>query len=194
MSSADKHSVVTDALQTLGTIIDEHQNRDAIHLAVEPAVAGCLLRPGEHVGLVNGQAVPFGKMLGIVDPFLTKAIESGERFWLVVYPRRITSLRHVWEHPDFPASRETATVPSSKEASEKWLREFVSRSDCPNYETVIAAAVNHEGSDSWDKDFLLFRGRDAHGDIPPEFWTHVEIVTGRTIPPGIRAAHFSCSC
>ena len=33
------HTVATDALATLGTIIDETAGRDAIHLAVEPAVA-----------------------------------------------------------------------------------------------------------------------------------------------------------
>ena len=37
---SDKRSVATDALETLGTIIDDTQKRDAIHLAVEPVVAG----------------------------------------------------------------------------------------------------------------------------------------------------------
>lgn len=37
---SDKRSVATDALETLGTIIDDKQKRDAIHLAVEPVVAG----------------------------------------------------------------------------------------------------------------------------------------------------------
>lgn len=31
----DKRSVFTDALETLGTIIDDTQKRDAIHLAFE---------------------------------------------------------------------------------------------------------------------------------------------------------------
>ncbi len=103
-TSADKRSVHTDALETLGTIIDEGEARDAIHLAVEPVVAACDLRPGEHVGLdERGMAAPWvEKKLGIVDPFLTRMVRQGERFWFVVYPRQIKSLRHVWTHPDFP--------------------------------------------------------------------------------------------
>ena len=38
--NADRRSPHTDALDTLGSVITEHEKRDAIHLAVEPAVAG----------------------------------------------------------------------------------------------------------------------------------------------------------
>src|SRR6266478_2836013 len=89
---ADKRTVTTDALETLGTIITEKEKRDAIHLAVEPAVAAHTLRPGEHVGFMTGDgqdgtAGICDKPLGIVDPFLKEAVKRGEHFWLVVYPR-----------------------------------------------------------------------------------------------------------
>jgi hypothetical protein len=191
--SADNRSTHTDALASLGTIINEGEKRDAIHLAVEPVIAGQRLAPGMHVGLKDGRAFGEGvKGVGIVDPFLTTPVRKGERFWLVVYPRQITSLRHVWEHPDFPASGETGDISvsqPSKEASEKWLRDFIATADCPDYETVIAAAVNND-----DSDYLYFSGMDAHGPIPPEFWTHVEVVTGRTIYAAQRAEYFSCAC
>ena len=102
--SVDNRSVHTDALATLGTIIDETAGRDAIHLAVEPVVAGELLQPGQHIRLVSGKAFAGGETFGVVDPFLTRAVEPGERFWFVIYPRQITSLRHVWEHPMFAAA------------------------------------------------------------------------------------------
>lgn len=192
--STDKRTVATDALATLGTIIGEGEKRDAIHLAVEPVVAAEMLYPGQDVGLVNGKAARCPHPLGIVDPFLKMPVQPGERFWLIVYPRQITSLRHVWEHPSFPAEAETVPVApdSPRTASEKWLRDFVARSDCPDYEAVIAAAVDNR--DSWNSEYLHFNDRDAHGEIPPEFWTHVEIVTGRTIPQDKRAEYFSCSC
>lgn len=105
MTNPDNRSVHTDALATLGTVIDETAARDAIHLAVEPAIAGERLSPGEHVRLVQDGpkkvAIASGSGVGIVDPFLPMHVQPGQRFWLVVYPRTITSLRHVWEHPEF---------------------------------------------------------------------------------------------
>src|SRR5690348_4912807 len=99
--SADKRSTHTDALATLGTIIEDG-GRDAIHLAVEPIEAGEQLYPGQHIGIVDGKAsTKAKKKLGIVDPFIDGFVPKGQKFWLIVYPRQITSLRHVWEHPDF---------------------------------------------------------------------------------------------
>ena len=65
------------------------------------------LLPGQHVEIADGVAVGTypGRAYGIVDPFLTKTVLPGEHFWFVIYPRQITSLRHVWEHPAFPAAK-----------------------------------------------------------------------------------------
>ena len=52
--SADKRTVSTDALETLGTIHTRDEKRDAIHLAVIPAMAGSFLPPGTHVALSEG--------------------------------------------------------------------------------------------------------------------------------------------
>lgn len=118
MSNADKRSTHTDALETLGMIHFKPEARDAIHLAVEPIEAGERLRPNDDVGIFNGKAYQAGEReidgkiayvepLGKVDPFLpnNKFIQAGQSFWLVVYPRMITSLRHVWSHPAFPESK-----------------------------------------------------------------------------------------
>lgn len=108
-NNADKRTVTTDALDSLGTIHTREEHRDAIHLAVEPIEAGETLHPSDHIFIKDGKAYrrEFNdqpKAVGIVDPFLSSAVRKGERFWLVVYPRMITSLRHVWEHPDFPVT------------------------------------------------------------------------------------------
>lgn len=101
--SADKRTVATDALETLGMIHFKSEGRDAIHLAVEPVEAGEDLEPGQDIGLeLDGKAYAGQRPVGIVDPFLPRTVRKGERFWLVVYPRMITSLRHVWDHPAFP--------------------------------------------------------------------------------------------
>lgn len=115
MAHADKRTPATDALETLGMIHFKPEKRDAIHLAVDPVIAGCDLKVGESIGIVNGvafrsgaghldekgkfYAVPYH---GIVDPFLPKGPVKGDSFWFVMAPRMVTSLRHVWAHPDFP--------------------------------------------------------------------------------------------
>ncbi|EEE06880.1 MULTISPECIES: hypothetical protein [Burkholderia cepacia complex] len=75
MNNADKRSVHTDALETLGTIIGPSEKRDAIHLAVEPVIAAEYLYPGSHVALTpDGKAYRSPNGVGIVDPFLTRDV------------------------------------------------------------------------------------------------------------------------
>lgn len=114
MSNTDKRTPHTDALDSLGTILNGTEHRDAIHLGVEPVIAGMPLIAGDRIGIKDGKAYRLKsrydrgslKYMGIVDPFLSIPIQVDERFWLVVPPRTITSLRHVWEHPDFPKSQD----------------------------------------------------------------------------------------
>jgi hypothetical protein len=188
---SDTRSVATDALSTLGTVIDATAKRDAIHLAVVPAVAGQRLEAGWHVTVVDGIATTADQddedaPLGIVDPFLKRPVKKGERFWLVIYPRTIQSLRHVWTHPAFPEEPGIAAV-SDKTESERWLREFCSSHNVPCYETVLGLVASND-----DDDYLTVRDADASGEIPCEFWDHAEVVLGRKLTH--RPAFFSCSC
>ena len=95
---------IDDALTTIGTLITNGR-RDAIHCAVEPVIAGERLVAGDHVGITNtaedGQRATrsAGTLIGIVDPFLNVVVNKGQMFWLCVYPRTITNLRHAWSHP-----------------------------------------------------------------------------------------------
>lgn len=182
----------------VGTTLDGPKERDAIHVAVASVVAWETLYPGQHIGIFKdgGTASATADHIGVVDPFLKHRVEPGTWFWLFLYPQTITSLKHNWTHPSFGPEKKVATspenaTPEQRAYSEAWLRDFTQSADCPGYETVIAAAID-EGDRQWDDDFLHFDGKDAHGDIPPEFWDHVEIVTGRKIAK--RARHFSCSC
>lgn len=190
MANADKRSVATDALETLGTIIGDAEKRDAIHLAVEPAIAAHVLRPGDHVGFVPGGAGLCEKPLGIVDPFLSRAVQPGEKFWLVVYPRQITSLRHVWEHPAFPAAPDLETpVLDERAASRKWIEDFAARIPLA-YQTVMDGAADYIQSG----DYLCFGGLLEGEYVPDEFWDHYERVTGQKVPSSDRGSFFTCSC
>lgn len=200
------------ALDSLGEILPSDPGRDAVHLATYAVTAGERLFPGQHIGLTGDTASSTaGRLLGIVDPFLATTVFPGQMFWMVLYPRTITSLRHVWTHPEFSA--ETATITLAAEpaassdlaASEAWLRMFTETHDSPRYDTFMAALKGEwppttEDDDTtflwggWDDESLHFGGVDAHSDIPPEFWDHVSIVLGKTIAPEKRAKHFACSC
>ena len=167
----DKRKVSTDALETLGMIIDETQKRDAIHLAVEPVVAKERLLPGQNVG-VNGTTE---NPMGIVDPFLKNPVEIGQRFWLVVYPRQINSLRHVWTHPAFPDEEQREyNINMSKE----WIKNFASRIQSASdgykfsYEKLMKAAKQY-----LEKGTTLDVGRYDEL-VPDDFWIHYQIITG----------------
>ena len=193
-----------DAVATMGAILpDDAGGRDAVHVAVISAVAGQKFEPGQAVGFVSTDghgehtAVIGVTPLGIVDPFIQSAVKKGQRFWLYLYPRTITSLRHQWTHPAFsdaPAGQAYGT-PAQKLAAEQWIRDFVARSDSPCYEELMEAVtqVADGRHDGWSEDYLCFRGVDAHGEIPDEFWLMAEIVLGRQIK-GTKPAYFSCSC
>lgn len=195
-----KHTTHTDALDTLGSIIGPNEGRDAIHVAVFPVEAAQWLSPGEHVKLKDGKAVwaASNEGAGIVDPFLNCSVGPGEWFWLLVYPRQITSLRHVWEHPSFPASQETPVTPGAtqqdwKAASEQWLRAWIESADCPDFHTTIGAMLDQRDGVSWESDYVHFDGQDAHGAIPPEAWVHLGIYAGEDLS-GKRPSYFTCSC
>ena len=199
---SDKRSVSTDALQTLGTLdLGEDAGRDAIHLACEPVIAGENLIPGINIGIKDGKAYSKNqkglKMLGIVDPFLTKNVKPGEKFWLIVYPRQITSLRHVWSHPDFPEDeivlKPAVTIKtvgkSSIEIAEDWLRAYADSID-ESYEYVMDVADSHQKG-SWGN--YIIQGERFEGEsTPDEFWDYYAIV--RNNPNPERTSFFSCSC
>lgn len=177
----------------VGELLTSDQPRDAIHIAVASVVATEKLMPGQAIGFVEGEehnhnidvaACERAMSVGIVDPF-----------WMFLHPNTITSLRHNWTHPAFGHESEDNSV--NKEASEKWLRTFLA-SDGPDYDLLIKAMQNGGEYEAGyhsifiDNERISVGGQDAHGDIPPQFWDHVEIVLGRKVP--WRSDHFSCSC
>ncbi len=190
---SEDRPVHTDALRTLGTIIDDKQGRDAIHIAVEPVVAGDDLKPGQHVGFrPDGTVGLADEHVGIVDPFLTQTISKGERFWLLVYPRTITSLRHVWEHPAIPSERPSTAPPpvpvSEKEAAEVYLRACAA-SNGIRYERLISGAEYYLKSGDY-----INMGENEDAYVGDEFWDQYEILTGQKVSASDRGSFFSCAC
>ena len=194
MSNADKRTVSTDALETLGTIIGENEKRDAIHLAVLPVYAGHPMRPGDQVGLVDGVATEDApKLIGIVDPFLQGRVKKGQRFWLVIYPRKINSLRHVWTHPDVDDAQDAAAAPPSRDAlkanAEQKMRELADSVGI-SFGRLLEAAKGYLEDGDW-----LTGGAEMEGEsVPDSFWEHYQIYTGEVVAEDKRGNFFSCSC
>ena len=223
--SADKRTPHTDALDTLGMIHEYNEHRDAIHLGVEPIEAGESLEAGQHIGIgSDGKAYSATKnhdikAVGIVDPFLSVTVKKGERFWLVVYPRAITSLRHVWEHPDFPVELVTVSVsdPDNLDLTEQQMWEANAMVGTPigeawNYIKQFANELTGNGYDEYsievDPMMLLDKALEVEKDdlfdymsnggqfegayASDEFWDAVEVLRGVKMTK--RNNFFSCSC
>lgn len=213
--SADKRTVATDALATLGTIIGAGEKRDAIHLAVEPVIAGENLDPGHHIRVENGVAfrATKGLGLGIVDPFLADFVKKGERFWFIMYPREVKSLRHVWTHPAFS---DEVVVTVTVEPAVEMKTKTVPQAAAVSRETQIASAKHRIAliafalGDGMDYDKLMDAAREwldneqycVQYDAQSwqdkfnseEFWPLYEIVTGRMPAADKDRGFFSCSC
>lgn len=197
-----KRTVSTDALETLGTIHTRDEKRDAIHLAVLPIEAGQRLIRGNHIVVLDGVAlaVPGGhpKAVGIVDPFLTGAVEKGQRFWLVIYPRTIQSLRHVWSHPAFPDEAGYPPAHVDDDATTVKARAAI-------HAVAVDLGVSDEAMMKGAKNWLESRedrtgimmcfGKDLSYDWNMEaFWNAYALLTGESVPEDKARAFFTCAC
>jgi hypothetical protein len=196
-ASMEQHRASQEGLG-IGKLIEGEQHRDAIHVAIVPVVAGEPLYAGLHVGLVEGKAFPsqFNRV-GIVDPFLTDAVQKGDRFWLFLYPGSITSLRHVWTHPALPAEEGTpAAHPTfEKSASEKWMRAWATKHMGEDYYgeygTPLSEDTAYDNAIKAGDTTHLGPYEEARDHIDDEWWKHWEAITGRSGKPG---SYFSCAC
>lgn len=203
--TADRRSVSTDALGTLGSVLTEEDphTRDAIHLAVMCVTAGERLAPGASVGFREdvgyGIAYETGDHLGIVDPFIDRHVQKGEKFWMVVKPRTITSLRHVWDHPAFDESK-------YKTPAITRLQEFAGNISV-SYSELIGGATDFLKEGSHMSNGSQFEGVSTYDG----FWADYQVATGeqaimetgwdtgknladKAKQDGWDESFFSCSC
>ena len=196
---------------TIGKLHTETE-RDAIHIAVCSVVAGEMLLPGMEIGFIGDDpelvTVRTSQPLGIVDPFLKGKVNSGERFWMFLYPNTVTSLRHAWEHPKIDAPVRVSNVPAAPvndytqaspqqvAESKAWIAEFGEKWGWAYKE--IMDAVDEAGRYETN---LVSRGRtldsglDFGEGVEEEFWHHVATILGRPITPQqIRNLAWTCSC
>lgn len=176
-------------INPLGKVPRITAQKDAVHIAILPAIAGEILAPGQFVKIneYNKAVFSYQDSIGVVDPFLRHAILEGNRVYILLHPNTITSLRHDWTTAK---PLPTLHVPTTEEAKD-WVAEYAQTSDIGlDYSSLMKAA----------DDFLNYCDYLCEGDrwegvyLSEDFWDYYEIITGRNVPEDDRGSFFSCSC
>lgn len=183
----------------IGELATGEARRDAIHVAVILVTAKEKLKPSQKVDK-NGSTED--KLVGIVDPYLEKPVLPGQKFWLFLKPKTVTSLRHVWTHPDFEEEKEEFISKEnmdklvdevSKKPSIQWIEDFASEIG-QSYELLMAGASKYLNFGDYTYD-----NSERYKNIPytkwKEFWSHYEIINETKIPKHTKEDNFfTCSC
>lgn len=169
----------------------EQIERDAIHVAIIPVIADMILYPGQSVGVCEKQIPKVDTMsesVGIVDPFLKDRVFPGQWFYLFLFPRTASNLRHNWSHPAF--FENTKDIQKSIE----WLKDFAQRYNFSYendrdgcYEEMMRTIKVYLDRGTSDRDCW-------HGiELDNTFWDHVEAVLDQKIVD-YRTEYIPCSC
>lgn len=191
-------------------------HRDAIHIAILPAVVGddrCY--PGHPVKLAYGTTDQVlcaeyneKEAIGIIDPFLMRLrytdmswdernVKRGDLVWVFLFPGTVQGMRHHWYHPAIDEVRLTDNE------HELWIRQFCDRWNF-DYDELIresTAPLSGDNKEEWDREhWVTARGIDLHsakelGEDHSLFWQHLEALVGREFGEEHRQAFgWSCSC
>lgn len=189
-----KHTVTTDALLTLGTILMGDEHRDAIHIAVVSVKAHETMKPGQPVAISpqgNAYSVPASDSIGIIDPFLARGVVYGDHCWVLLNPRTITSLRHVWSHPALPDELpQHSAIPVDAEQTARLAIHAVAEDLGVSDEALM------EGAEAWlaGHRYMYFGDDLSYGWDMPAFWNAYALLTGKDVPVDMQQSFFSCSC
>jgi hypothetical protein len=205
-----------DTLKKLGTIREQDEGRDAIHIAVLtiPVTDQRRITPGQEVDALGRPTYRKDQVpVGIVDPFLPGPIEVQEGQWFYVYlfPGTISGLRHVWTHEAFPEEpiqvevnldgKVLGDVVSKSIYDERLRVEAVGRVrdfcdtagvDYDSFVGVLQTGRRFGNLSAWGE-YVTSHGSETDSyDIPDHILRDVERITGK--PLAVRPTGFSCSC
>lgn len=172
--------------------------RDAIHIAIAPAVAGAMLKPGTPVTVDADGTARVARpddAIGVVDPYLPRRIDKGERFFVCLNPYTITSLRHEWTHPAFPTADDKAAAKKLGEAllgsARDYLQNVASQHNMSLQDLVDAMKNYIETGDTTGIGTDIEYG-EFDRDSP--IWGHFTSYTGIHVPAKDRTTPFTCAC
>lgn len=178
----------------LGRLARGDERRDAVHIAITPCEASEALKPGQHVGVdaMGRLSARTEHKIGIVDPFLRRDVEEGQRCFLCLYPNTITSLRHEWVHPAISAQEPMDDL--------RIVAERVANLCGKTYQALMDDASDFHYSVEHSPHFPDWimdnseRYKDVPGDDWEKFWQHWERVTGKKQNACERYSPYTCSC
>jgi hypothetical protein len=171
-----------DTLNLIGSKeLDATTQRDAIHIAVAPLVAGQYLWHGKvRISELDGRAYRAEDddltAVGVVDPFITDAVAEGDRFFVFLFPNTITDIKHTWTHPAF--------MPRVEEDEEDPIRQIAKEEltaiakDCGmSYNEMIRAVERYIDTGNC----VETEGSGFRDNIDDEekFWRLILLLTGR---------------
>lgn len=201
------------AQDTLGKLLTGGEGRDAIHIALSPAIAAETLRPGDRVGFVsdndteNVRICHSDKCIGIVDPFLGQNVRKGQKFWMFLLPNTISSLRHEWEHPAFANAKKKVEVAKeeaealAKKTAREWITSFAASLGSPSWDDSDSLSFDQlmkmaeKWVDTGEESCLGSTDyQDATGAQWAVFWKHFETLTGKSLGEDKDTTFFRCSC
>ena len=174
--------------------------KDAIHIAVVPLIAGERLYKGHKIKLkFNTDNVALDasydeeNAFGIVDPFLDEySVEAGQEFYGLVFPGTVTGMRHEWQHPKFGIAKREL------DEHEAWIRDFCDRWKF-DYDELISTALSKSDNSEYDR-YIVAQGRDLLsreelGEDHNLFWEHLEGMMSQKFDEKHREGMgWSCTC
>lgn len=176
----------------LGQFPNPYAQRDAVHVAIIPVTANSKLSPGDKIGVTEDSGVFYSdsdpdEPIGIVDPFLQRSVNKGERFYLCLFPGSVYGMRHHWLHPQFQTKAE------SDDGKSEMARLVVQK--CADDAGISLDEIVRAANDYLDSGEYLCEGSrwDRH-HLDESFWDAFEAFTGRKVPNDDRGSFFSCSC
>ena len=177
----------------LGRAPTMSEGRDAIHVAVIPAVAHKCLKPGERVGYADGRTHSDAGPRLVVDPF-GYGVEEGERVWLLLPPNTVADMRHVWSCPSIPDEETTRSPEKGRDSIILKVAELCGLS----YSRMMEEATYWaEESEKPYFDYTYMGTNEDYKNVTDQewdaFWTRFQEITGKEPPPH-RGGYFSCSC
>ena len=185
-------------LSLIGNFLENEQAvRDAVHIAVVPVNISQGCYAGSSVKIMNNTAYPCSEneRIGIVDPFLSEAyIGENKKAFVFLNPGSISSLVHLWTHPDL--DDEAAPAAKKEETEAQWAKRRIS--ECAEVFGLSSSRLIKFMTEWVEyKEYAYMGNNESYSSLTKEdfsdMWKAFRIITGNEKEPE-HQHFFTCSC